>query len=75
MNYNIKQEKIAWLTYLVYILLSFLTLTSVFNSMEIKEVKKDYVTIERYKCDTDRIYTELSKISLKLDGLYGKLAN
>jgi len=74
MTYDIRKEKIAWLTYLIYIILTALSLSSVFMSTKIEKISdklsdipKEYVSLERYNCDVNRIYDLLKNMDIKLE--------
>ncbi len=76
MGGNLPEWQTKWLTYLVFILLTFLTGFTMYQNSSISEMQstvnampKEYVQLERYKADQDRQVSTLDKIDAKLDML------
>ena len=65
-----------YLTILIYVLLSVITLLSGWNSVSLTGFKdtipKEYVRLERYVCDTKELREQLKSIDNKLDQLIWK---
>lgn len=59
---NLSKDAVRWLTYLVYILLTILTIIvgSMFKTVYI-DMPKEYVAKEQYRCDIDDIRRDLQK--------------
>jgi hypothetical protein len=66
---SLNERQIKFLTYLVYILLTFSTLVSGWCAYRIIDMPEKYVMKERYLCDQDRLEKTLDKIDTKLDRL------
>jgi len=69
-----KQAKL--LTFLIYVLLAVLTFISGWSKIEshqnaqrFQELPNEYVRLERYTCDQDRLYETLKEMNRKLDRL------
>ena len=69
-----KQAKI--LTFLIIFLLTFLTFLSSWskyeshqNTRKFQDLPNEYVRLERYRCDQDRLYKAIEKMNDKLDRL------
>jgi len=77
MTDNLDQSKIRWLTYLVYILLVFLTILAGWNTSKLACLPDDYVRLERYQADTkrefDRYQVDRERTRLKLNDIDSKL--
>jgi len=66
---DLNESKVRWLTYLVYILLTAITIVSGWNTVKITDMPDKYVRLERYQTDTNRIERTLIAIDAKLDKL------
>ena len=77
MTDNLDASKIRWLTYLVYILLAFLTILSGWNTGKLACLPDDYVRLERYQTDTrrefNRYQVDRESTRLKLNDIDNKL--
>ena len=69
-------RRTEWLTYLVYILLTFLTAVTGWGQIRVTRLEAKmaslpdhYVRLERYKADTCRVESLLTRISDKIDGV------
>ena len=69
MTSNLNGSTVKWLTYLVYILLSVLTLITGWHTVALSNLPDKYVRLERYQSDAGRIESNLKNISDKLDRL------
>jgi len=76
MTNGLTSAQIKWLTYLVYFLLAVLTLITGWNTVETRKntdrftgLPKEYVRLERYNRDQDRLYESLNLMNRKLDRL------
>lgn len=67
MTNGLNSNKIKFLTYLVYVLLTLLTAVSVYHFTEITNLPETYVRLERYTCDMQKIEKQLDRIINKLD--------
>jgi len=79
MTNGLNEQKIQWLTYLVYFLLAVLTFITAWNKWEtsknaqaILDMPKEYVRLERYKCDIADIRILLGRMDGKLDRIAEK---
>ena len=66
---DLNESKVKWLTYLVYILLTLITVVSGWNTVNISALPDKYVRLERYQTDSGRIECTLQSINTKLDRL------
>jgi hypothetical protein len=66
---KLNERQIKFLTYLVYILLTFSTLVSGWCAYRIISMPEKYVMKERYLCDQSRLEKSLDNIGAKLDRL------
>ena len=66
---DLNESKVRWLTYLVYILLTLITVVSGWNTVNISALPDKYVRLERYQADSGRIECTLQTINTKLDRL------
>lgn len=89
MTENLSASQAKWLTYLVWILMTILTGTTIFQftlisgqNAEIKTINQrvtsyhhpeKYVTLERYSSDMARFCVSLDRVDAKLDRLIEKL--
>ena len=69
MTKNLNESRVKWLTYLVYILLSILTLVTGWHTVALSNLPDKYVRLERYQSDASRIENNLKTINYKLDRL------
>lgn len=76
MTRGISEDKAKWLTYLVYLLLMFLTAVTGWgyyksdkNQETISKLPSEYVRLERYLSDKSSITREFDGINKKLDTL------
>ena len=56
-------------TYLVYVLLTLLTLTTGWQAVTLNSLPDKYVRLERYNSDQNKICTDIAKVDSKLDRL------
>lgn len=68
-NGNLSQGKQNVLTYLVYVLLSLLTLVMGYVVIQMTQLPETYVRLERYLCDQSKIEKVLERIERKIDRL------
>ena len=68
--------KVQWLTFLVYLLLAFLTALTGWQQIQVTRLEtrvnilpKEYVQLERYLCDKANLTEQLKSINAKLDRL------
>lgn len=77
MTNSLDSSKVRWLTYLVYILLLYLTVLSGLNSNRLSNLPDDYVRLERYQSDThrqlERYQSDSERTRLKLCDIDKKL--
>ena len=66
---DLNESKVKWLTYLVYVLLTAITVISGWNTVNISDMPNQYVRLERYQADSQRIEHSLRVIDSKLDKL------
>lgn len=64
---NLRSTQVKILTYLVYGLMSILTLTTAFTLYELYVMPDKYVRLERYQCDQDSVRGQLEKLIDKVD--------
>ena len=69
MTDDLSESKVKWLTYLVYILITIITIVSGWNTVNISAMPDKYVRLERYQTDSGRIECTLQSINAKLDRL------
>ena len=69
MTDELSESKVKWLTYLVYILITIITIVSGWNTVNISAMPDKYVRLERYQTDSGRIECTLQSINAKLDRL------
>lgn len=69
MTQGLNNRKAQWLTYLVYVLITLLTAVSLYHFKTIVELPDNYVRLERYTCDIEKVERRLERISDKLDRL------
>lgn len=69
MTDNLDAQKVKWLTYMIYFLLTVLTVMTGWNSATISGLPEKYVRLERYQCDTTRVEKTLQSMNSKLDRL------
>ena len=72
MTKDLNGPVVKWLTYLVYILLTVLTIITGWHTATLSKLPDNYVRLERYQCDTVRIEQGIRDINLKLDKLIMK---
>jgi hypothetical protein len=63
------------LTWLVYLLITFLTVCSGYFFIELSQVKKDYVTIEQYRVDEKRSSDSFCRLEEKIESLGIRIVN
>ena len=66
---GLNNTAIRFVTYLVYILLALLTLTTGWQAVTLGNMPDKYVRLERYNSDQNKICAELTKLDTKLDRL------
>ena len=68
-----------WLTFLVYFLLSVLTITTGWSMVGLADLKdnlpKEFVRLERYKCDIDKLEKQIEELRSSMDSKLNKLDN
>ena len=67
MTNGLNNNRVKFLTYLVYVLLTLLTAVSIYHFTEITTLPETYVRLERYICDMAKIEKQLDRIIDKLD--------
>jgi hypothetical protein len=70
MTKGLGQDQVKWLTYLVYLLITILTVITGWHTVTIANMPKEYVRLERYQCDTRRVEKKMDKLGGKLDRLF-----
>ena len=66
---NLTSTQIKFLTYLVWGLLTFLTIATAWTMLELYNLPKNYVLLERYQCDQESLKMGIEKLDRKLDRL------
>jgi len=69
------RERAKWLTYLVYLILTFQTVTLGWLVVKYTEMPDKFVRLERYTYDMKRIETIMAAMNLKLDTLVASKMN
>jgi len=59
---DLNESKVKWLTYLVYVLLTAITVISGWNTVRITDMPDRYVRLERYQTDVSRINSKLDNL-------------
>lgn len=59
---KLSETQIKFLTYLIYILITIITVVAGWNTVRISAMPEKYVQKERYLCDQERIEKKLDRI-------------
>ena len=69
MTNGLSGAETKFVTYLVYVLLTLLTITTGWQAITLNSLPDKYVRLERYTSDQNKVCTELNKVDSKLDRL------
>ena len=72
MTKGLNGNQIRWVTYLVYILLSVITLITAFHAYQISTLPDKYVRLERYKSDVDQMIKQQERIADRIDKILNR---
>ena len=62
MTKGLNDSKVRWLTYLVYLLITVISLVTVYNTDAITSIREKYVRLSRYDTDQARIEKKLDRL-------------
>jgi transposase len=68
------EKQVQWLTYLIYILLSVLTVIASWHTVKITSLPDTFVRLERYNADQSRVEKSLDAINQKMDNNWVELS-
>lgn len=63
------------LTWLVYLLITFLTICSGYFFIELGQIKKEYVTMEQYRVDEKQVNDTMCRLEAKIDQFANRIDN
>jgi len=71
MTDGLNGNQVKFLTYLVYVLLTILTIVVAWQAVTIAQIPDKYVRLERYGCDVKDVKERLKALDTKLDRYLG----
>jgi hypothetical protein len=75
MTNGLSKTQTQVLTWLVYLLITFLTICSGYFFLELSQIKQDYVTIEQYRVDEKRSEDSFCRLEEKIESMGIRIGN